>query len=247
MPLKYGKLPARHDSRDLLYASYAPELIRVPAVYKRQLHAFGDWQMLGNDQYGDCVFAGADHETMMWDKEGGHKATFSADTALSDYAAVTGFDPVTGEGDNGTDVRTALGYRRKTGLADTEGKRHKLAGYVALEVGNIAHVKEAIYLFGAVGLGFEVPASAQQQFADGQPWTVVPGQPIEGGHYVPAIGYGPRSVYVVTWGRTQEMSWQFFSTYTDEAYGLLSAEFLRSGRSPAGFSLAQLKTDLRAL
>jgi hypothetical protein len=31
--------------------------------------AVAHWGMLGNDHYGDCVWAGAAHETMLWNKE----------------------------------------------------------------------------------------------------------------------------------------------------------------------------------
>jgi hypothetical protein len=58
---KLGKRPATHDRRDLAYASYAPAQLVPPATCKGNLGAFTDWGLLGNDEYGDCVFAGADH------------------------------------------------------------------------------------------------------------------------------------------------------------------------------------------
>lgn len=244
---KLGKLPARHDRRDLVYASYAATTLHAPRTVKANLRAFSDWGMLGNDSVGDCVLAGGDHETMLWDKLGGKQVEFGPQDAIADYSAITGYDPNDPSTDRGTDVHNALNYRRKVGLRDAHGERHKLGGFVALEPGNTTHVREAVWLFAAVGIGFEVPGSAMQQFDDGKPWTVVPGQRIEGGHYVPVIGYGPRSLYCVTWGRVQEMSWGFFEKYCDEAYALLSPEMLVGGRSVAGFSLRQLKADLAKL
>ena len=37
----------------------------------------GDWEMLGNDTVGDCVIAGALHETMLWTANGSAEATVS--------------------------------------------------------------------------------------------------------------------------------------------------------------------------
>src|SRR4029077_17824696 len=91
--MKLGKLPPIEDSRDLRLTSYLTTLPSPPAIF-----GFGglypDWGTLGNDKYGDCVFAGADHETMLWNKvRGGHDVLIGAADALSDYSAVTGFDP----------------------------------------------------------------------------------------------------------------------------------------------------------
>lgn len=85
------------------------------------------------------------------------------------------------------------------------------------------------------------------QFNAGKAWTVVKGSPIDGGHYVPAIGYDSRYVYVVTWGKVQKMSWGFFAKYCDEAIAYLSTEMLLNGKSLEGFDVNQLNADLSAL
>jgi len=40
------------------------------------------------------------------------------------------------------------------------------------------------------------------------------------------------------------MTWSFWERYVDEAYCLLSDDFLNAGRAPNGFDLAALKEDL---
>ena len=45
-------------------------------------------------------------------------------------------------------------------------------------------------------------------------------------------------------GALKSMSWQFYATYADEAYAVLSTDFLKAGKTPEGFDLAQLKADL---
>jgi hypothetical protein len=43
------------------------------------------------------------------------------------------------------------------------------------------------------------------------------------------------------------MTWDFYSTYADEAYAVLSPHFLDRGKTPAGLDLAQLKHDVEAV
>ena len=43
------------------------------------------------------------------------------------------------------------------------------------------------------------------------------------------------------------MTDQFYATYCDEAWVILSTEMLAAGKSPEGFDLKQLQADLKAL
>ena len=247
MALKLGKKPAVKNSvsfrfRDYLSLSAAP----TPPNSVRHDKGIPDWGMLGNDQYGDCVWAGAGHETMAWNKTAGKSVIISEDDALADYSAVTGFNKNDPSTDQGTDMRTAASYRRKTGIISTKG-RHKVAAYLAITPGNRTELRLACYLFEAVGIGIEFPKSAMDQFNAGKPWTVHKGSSIEGGHYVPVLGYDSKYIYVVTWGKVQKMSWAFFEKYCDEAIVYLSEEMLTGGKSVEGFDESQLKTDLAQL
>jgi hypothetical protein len=205
--------------------------------------------MLGNDTYGDCVFAGAAHETMMWMGEhyGSPTRGFRDEDVLADYGAVTGFTPGNPSSDQGAVVLDALNYRRHVGIRDEKGARHKLGAYVELEPGNWDEVKLALYLGHAVGVGIEFPDSAMEQFNAGQPWRSVAGARIEGGHYIPIVGVVHKRILVVTWGRTQSMSLEFFRRYCDEAYALLSPEMIRNGHSSEGFDYDALNAALAAL
>jgi hypothetical protein len=219
-------------------------------------NAFADWGVLGNDLYGDCVWAGGAHETELlnWLAAGGifgasSPVSFTTDNVLADYGS-TGFvktDPTT---DQGTVVGDALEYRRKTGLIDASGRRHKIAAYVKLDVGNLDMLLEALYLFEAVGIGIQFPTSAMDQFNAGQPWTPVPNAQIDGGHYIPLVGRpAPGVLDCVTWGKTQQMTDAFFQTYCDEAYGILSLEGLRARTQTnyEGFAWSQLASDAKVI
>lgn len=247
--LKFGKKPVVYDRRDLQFMRYRTGVLPAhPAQFGHENLIGADaWGMLGNDTVGDCVFAGSDHETMLWTTEAGDSAMFTPENAIADYSAVTGYDPNDPSTDKGTDVRQALQYRQQTGLIDASGNRHKIGAYLALEPGNFDSLLETMYLFSAVGIGIEVPQSAMDQFNAGQPWSVVHGsQEMVGGHYAPLVAERGNLI-CVTWGRLQQMTLQFYMKYCDEAWAILSPEMLKEGVSLEGFDLAQLKADLTDL
>lgn len=245
MNYKLGKTAARPGSIKFALKAYMAK-VATPAKYGHY-NLEKNWQMLGNDKWGDCVLAGAGHETMLWNKEANKIVNITEQNALSDYSAITGFDPNNPASDQGTDMQVAASYRRKTGVLDAQAKRHKVSAYLAVAPGNKTQLKVAMYFFSAVGIGIKFPSSAMDQFNAGKPWTVVAGSDIEGGHYVPAVGYDQSYIYVVTWGQVQKMSWAFFEKYCDEAIVYLSAEFLKDGKSLEGFNATQLAADLKAL
>lgn len=203
--------------------------------------------MFMNDQLGDCVCAGAAHETLHWNLEGGLPVTISDSNVLAMYSAVAGYDPNDPSTDQGTDMSVAASWRRKTGLVDSEGRTHKVAAYMSLTPKNATQLRQAIYHFGAVGVGVKFPSTAMKQFEAGLPWTPVCWATIEGGHYVAAVGYDSHYVYVMTWGKLQKMSWSFYTKYNDEAFAYLSTEMLKDGTSPEGFKIDQLQTALAEL
>jgi hypothetical protein len=252
--LMLGKQPATQDDRDLMFARYVDpsKIPPAPAEFGHEsLFPAKGWGMLGNDEWGDCAWAGPAHETMLLTTEGGHPAIFTTEDVLADYSAGTGFDPGAGpSGDNPTDrgsnVREVLSYRRKKGIVDSAHHRHKIGAFVKLDPKNLEQIYEAMYLFQIVGIGIEFPDTAMRQFQEGKPWSVVDGSRIEGGHYVCCVGKR-ENIEVVTWGALQEMTVEFFEKYCDEAWAYISTENLKQEKSPEGFNLEQLKTDLSKL
>jgi hypothetical protein len=118
---------------------------------------------------------------------------------------------------------------------------------LALEPGAVEHLYLATYLFGIAGIGLMLPASAIDQAKKGEAWDVVPGAPIEGGHYVPLVGRGAGGLRVVSWGAVQTITERFLKQYCDEAIAYVSQESLVNGKSPEGFAYADLISDLAAL
>jgi hypothetical protein len=143
-----------------------------------------------------------------------------------------------------------LKYWRSSGLGGD-----KIAAFAALEPKNVTEVKDAVCLFGGCYFGLELPKFVLQAQNPLQvPWVVPPQGPVGdaapnplGGHCVPAVAYDQRNLFVVTWGAIKSMSWQFYGAYSDEAYAILSPDFLAKGKAPSGFNKAQLEQDLAAI
>jgi hypothetical protein len=246
--MKLGKTAARPGAVKLELRKYISlsQLPTPPSDFGEE-SLIGDFGMLGNADWGDCVWAGAAHETMLWNKEAGRDAPFDDGCVLSDYSAATGFNPADPSTDQGTDMQQAAAYRQKTGIVDAQGNRHKVGAYLAIAPGSIYEHMIAAYVFGSVGVGIEFPGSAMDQFSNEQPWSVVHGATIEGGHYIPIIGRSNLRFQVVTWAKVQAMDDDFLYKYRDESIVYLSEEFMSGDKSINGFDLDQLKHDLSQL
>jgi hypothetical protein len=250
MKYKLGKLPRRPgsiklDFRDVFDVTKLPSL---PATGWGVQPSSKDYGMLGNDQWGDCVIAGGMHESIVLNSEAGNPVPrFTTLDAQDEYTAVTGFNPADLSTDQGTDVQAAAAYRLKTGYRDSKGNRHKIVAYLAV---NSDDLPLAAYTLGSAGWGMNVPASAEGQFDAGQPWTFVPGDRLQGQHYVPLVGRtSVGNDVVITWGRSQEVTIPFYNAYFDEGIGYVSQEFLNNSThlSPEQFDLAALQSFLTKL
>ena len=244
---KLGLLPAT-KSPELKLGSYldTTQLPPLPAVFGHHTKIPPEaWGLLGNDQVGDCTIAGVEHIEMIWNSMVGTEVVFSTGTALQDYSSVTGYTPTDPNTDVGSDSVTVAEYWKETGLIDTRGKRHQLAAYLSVNTSMLDHLYYSCWLFGATGLGVGLPASAEAQFMNNKPWTVMPGDEIVGGHYIPLVGRDEKQLYIVTWGRLQAVTEEWLTTYISEAVAYLSQEDLTDGKSPEGFNYAELVADLR--
>lgn len=255
--LRLGKTPARPGAfklmlRDFVNVSVLPVPPRLFGA-ELQLDLHDRWGMLGNATAGNCVWAGAAHETMMWCAQVGVEVAFDDKAVLSDYSAVTGYDPTQTDanGDNptdrGTDMQVAASYRKRTGIVDASGKRHTIDAYLGLTPGDVEEHLIAAYMFSAVGIGILFPQSAMQQFQYAEPWDVVPGSPVDGGHYVPQVARREDTWKVITWGRAQYMTDAFFRANNDESIVYLSKESLYNNRNVQGFDYEALTAALPAL
>lgn len=247
--MKLGKKPFCTDDRDLKLEVFVDKTaMPKPPDDFGHYEISGELGMLGNDRVGDCVFAGAAHETMILGQEGGHKPTFTDKSVLSDYSAVTGYVEGDESTDRGTEVRAAMKYRKATGILDAHSRRHHIGAYLQIKPKDVDQIVQATYVFGVVGVGIEFPESAMDQFNQGEPWSVVKGSQIDGGHYVPIVGRKDGQLLCVTWGKVQLLTTEFLTTYCDEAWAFVSASVLNGeGESPEGLSIESLRSALKTL
>jgi hypothetical protein len=252
LKLKLGKGTARHDPRTLLMASYlTPALPTPPANFDLTSTVKSPWGMMENDQIGDCTCAAAGHLIMEWTANAGKKMVVPTNKQIvAAYSAVTGYNPKTGANDNGAVELDVLNFWRQSGIAG-----HKIGAFVALEPSNHNHIMDAVYMFEGCYIGVELPISAQAQTQNHQPWSVPPGGTTGdgkpgswGGHAIPVVAYDSRGVTVVTWGALQTMTWTFWEAYCDEAYAILSPDYMDDKqKAPQGFSISELQADLSDL
>lgn len=235
---KLGKLPRKQDNRTLLFEKYATALPIAPKSSDWS-HKLTKWGMLANDTVGDCTCAAAGHHEMCWLVNNGITFDPTDQQVLAAYSAITGYNPITGANDNGATCLDVLNYWRKTGIAG-----HTIGAFAQIALTNHTQVKQAVWLFGGAYIGVALPISAQGQ----KTWKVTTGPDAEpgswGGHCVPVIHYTSTYLYFVSWGSVYKMTWGFWSKYVDEAYCIISPDFLIAGKAPNGFDMATLQSDL---
>lgn len=218
--------------------------IEVPAVVDYASEVIS-WPMYGNDTIGDCTAACAGHQVQAWTRYTGAEADIPQDDIIQLYSAVSGYDPSTGANDNGAVIQDVLAYWRKSGVPVAG---HQILAFAQLK--DLSQVRQALYVFGSVYLGVNFPQSALDQFDADQPWDVSGDGTIVGGHAVPLqyAGTGTVPYEVITWAKPQGMTQAFLDTYCEEAWVVITADWLdKNGHTPAGLDLQQLGADLAAL
>lgn len=248
LPLKLGKTPARPDAVGLKFAAYLDKSVLTPPVGPFGQYALvKQYPMYSNDKFGCCVWSGDGHETQLAKAMGHGTVSFTDANILAAYSAVTGFDIDDPSTDQGTDMEKAAAWRRKVGIQDAAGARHKIAAYVALDAGNIDQVATAARAFGFVGIGIEFPAFAMDQFNAGKPWDIArTNTKLEGGHYIPLVGRDANGYFlVITWGKIQRVTSAFLAKYMDEGIAYMSTEVLYNGVNIDGLNQVKMLDNLR--
>jgi hypothetical protein len=238
---KLGKLPAATDVRTLALGRYVDTaVLPVPPPTLDLSIAVAGWPMYANDRIGDCTVAAAGHMIEAWTAAGrGEAVEVSERSVLNAFDHVKLVDPLTGE--EGAVELDVLKYWRRVGIA-----RHRIGAFARVSLHDHVLVRTGAYLFGGLYIGVQLPLTAQDQSV--WDWTHRldgPARPGSwGGHSVDVVGYDERALTVVTWGQLKQMTWAFWDRYCDEAYCLLSRDFLDGDMAPNGFDLAALRRDL---
>lgn len=234
---------ARLKLADFLLPGYA---LTVPSAVDYLSHV-ATWPMYGNDTLGDCTAAAAGHQREAWTNYGQGATTLTADAdILRFYEACSGYIPGHPDTDNGAVMQDCCNYWRKAGLAGD-----KILAFFQINPSNLAEVKAALYLFGGVYVGVNIPTSALDQFDAGVAWDYDPtaDNSIEGGHCIHLGAMDATGLMTVTsWGRTQKVTPAWWNRFTEECWAMASMDWVnKAGLSPEGLDVAALNAQYQAM
>lgn len=274
-PYKKGAIP--HDPSIVMprledyidVTAFGSGLPNAPGIVDRE-STVKSWPMYANGPdpdappviartgVGDCTCAGIGHflaavTAFSGQVPGG--VMFTDNAILGMYSAISGYQLGNGNTDTGCMLQSVAQYMVNTGLPDTSGKVHKLAGYFAIGgYTNLGLLKQVANTFGGVYLGIAVSDSDMQVLDNGQPWTL----PARGSNVgpngidhcvllqysafgVPGIG---NDETLITWGMEQKINQAWALTNIGQAMGLITQDWIAAnGTSINGQSLEQLIQD----
>ena len=244
--MKLGKLAPQEHPKTLKLEKYllgGTSLVSPAKVYWEYKIAPSTIGMFANDRLGDCTIAAVAHYVMLATAHTGTLFTPTDDDVINMYSEVSGYVRGDDSTDNGAVCTDVLNYWQTEGLSG-----HKILAWASINYKDPSMRHLGIYLFGANYVGVQLPASAQDQFANSQSWDVVPHDPIEGGHCILETGYGSLGSNFQTWGKgDQKASSAWSARYMDEAYVVITEDWLNqaSGLAPNLLDLDTLQQDLK--
>jgi hypothetical protein len=224
----------------------------------------GNWQMLGNDEAGDCVAVTWANVVRLISKVlGGTEYYPTLEQVWEIYKTQNpGFDPngtadTNGPGsehDCGMDIQTLLEFLHTTGGPDGR----KVVVFGSIDPKNVEAVKASIAIFGFVWTGTMVLDINMSQFNNDEPWDYVKGSPVDGGHSIVTGGYGAVQSDVgvpalggdekfVTWAQETSFTDTFWEKEVDEVYVVVFEEHLGTRAFLEGIDRDQLCADYQAL
>lgn len=223
-----GKLPAKIDKRTLKFGDMTvaenlpvpPDVFDVDSQYPSISFPI---QMFANDKYGDCVIAGRANQTMRFEAfEQGVLIPITDGEVLYEYWKEGGWNGCwcSTKPDNGLYLLDSLKHWRQDGWKANK-QVYDIYAYSAIDYRSQYEIKVATYLFNGVYGGFMVPQSCLTQFNNSEIWDVVENSPVAGGHCVYICGYNEIGPICLTWGKRQQMTWNFMFRYFDEAYAII--------------------------
>jgi hypothetical protein len=244
MTPKLGMLPKTQDEHAFRLRAFVDvSTIVVPKTHDRKLGK--PWDMLGNDQYGDCAdVARANGLKIMCHTER-KPFTVNAAQVVADYLS---YSP----DDEGTDPDAMMRMWRKKAAFGMPPIQAYLSADPAQGVVDIPRID---FLFGTCFMGFALPRAVQGSQGS---WPVPPykwqtdpaWQPYSwGGHMTMSHGWTTKGVKQVTWARDE---WlvpnEFLRAYLVAAYGVIHPVWFNlKGNTPQGLNNAALLAELARL
>ena len=249
--VKFGKLEPKHDPRTFQLSRYESRRGFQPPPSADWSRPVRTWEMFKNDLVGCCTCAAAGHAIHGWTANETAAHVLTDRQVIDAYAKVSGWNGRVGSPtDTGAYLLDVLNFWRKRGVGD-----RTIAAYPEVDVDSPVEAKFALHAFGALYTGFWLPqTTGGRPIEDAARWIGKP-DPYDrrtrpgaaGGHAVSILAYNSRWLKIVTWGRVVLCTWLFFRNYCDEAYAIISPDWISDDTSPSGFSRTALEADLERL
>lgn len=253
VPGVYGRRPPSGKPA-LRFAEIRRVGVQIPPHPASEDYAAGltAWQMLGNDQAGDCVAVTWANARRLVTATLGSEDYPTQDEVWSVYQTQNpGFDPsgtanTDGPGsssDGGMDIQTLLEYLTSEGGPDGV----KPVAFAQVDYTNDDELDAALAIFGGVWVGVTVTQANLDQFQNSQPWDYDASSPNDGGHCVLAGGYLPGDTRFITWAAETGFTDEFRAHQVEECWVVIWPENLGSRQFEAGIDQQALGQAYRAV
>lgn len=205
----------------------------------------GGWQMLGNDQYGDCVAVTWANVRRLMSRLSGKEYYPNLDEVLTVYETQ---NPGFPEQDDGMYIQELLDYLLKRGGPDGVAP----IAFAKVDHTNDAEVEAAISIFGYLWTGFGVQAANMaQDFEDGEPFEYRPQDMWIGRHSVIVGGYDSDHIgtdqTMATWARESGFTEAGWRNLVDECWAVIWPENLGTFQFQEGIDRGKLADAYMAL
>lgn len=254
--LKLGKMPARSDTRALMFANYLPKKAIIPPkatnYWKRKTPV--PLRMFGNDKHGDCTRASQANAALRRERiEQRRNIEITDEEVIRVYYEMT--KKYYGGGDTGGYEMDALNEWRKQDCTfrDTKGNPYTIDAFTRINHMDINELKISILTSGfhGVKLCLNLPAawSRETKF-----WDIPEGKiPIGsyspgswGGHSLFAEDYDEQGIILPTWDFKVKLSWNAYAIYCDETYSIIDSINAWKKKGSV-LNLDALKSDVNAV
>lgn len=211
-----------------------------------------DWNILGNDAFGDCGPVSVANSRAVTTKYLTAAELYPDLDAVFDLYRRSGnpnFDPKTDADDNGVDMQTMLGALLKGGIKQPDGSIVKPIAFAKVDHTNVDEIRAAIAAFGFVLFGVSLQASQQTQ-TDAGLWDYVPsaawgGHAVIGGAYS-SDGIGS-DIVVETWAQLVGLTDAFITHQVDEVWAVIWPEHAGTAQFETSINRAALVQAYNAL
>ncbi len=241
--MKFGRKPPK-NAPALQLANFLTGIIPDHPLSEDYLNKLQNWQMLGNDQYGDCVaVTWANMRRLVTGTLTAVECYPTMDDVITLYKTQNPNFPTQ---DGGMDIQTCLEYLHHNGGPDGT----KVIAFARVDHSNLDEVKAALAIFGCLWIGIYVQKANMTQFSQGQPWDYIPGSPNEGGHSIIGGGYmsvATNDVRFITWAQETGFTDNFWGKQVEEAWAVIWPEQLGTAQFQEGIDLNKLATAYKQL